>query len=178
MEKRRVRCQSTGEYGISGEFYRVRKNGRNLYYKNEETYLKMVKDKKIRDQLNNFVSVDILNYDGSQYLPPFFIKRVNELNKLYPMEVILETFKQNKDNLQYWMNQDSKFKNETGRINYMMAIINNNINNEYEKWKERQKAERRMERVNLDASNINLAVEVSRTKRKTKKKSDSISDFL
>ena len=172
MGNRRVRCQCTGEYGLSGEFYRVKHNGKNLYYKNKEIYLRMINDKETRNQLNNFVSIEVLNYDSSQYLPPFFIKRVNELNKLYPMEVILETFKQNKDNLQYWMNQDSKFKNESGRINYMMAIINNNINNEYEKWKIKERQDRvdNTVKVDMDLLDINI--------NNTNKENNGIRDFL
>ena len=178
MGKRRVVCQVTKEEGLSGTFYRVRHNNRNLYYKDEETYLKSIRDKKLKDEIDEFVAIEILNYDSGNYVPPFFKKRVNQLNKLYPLEVILSTFKSNLENLQYWMNQDSKFKDENGRINYMMAIVTNNINNEYEKWKVKQRQDKVDNKIKLDAENINLAVDVSNQDRKTKKKKDSISDFI
>ena len=171
MGKRRVVCQVTKEKGLSGEFYRVVHNGRNLYYKDEQTYLNMIKEREIKDEINHFIAIEILNYDSGQYLPPALLKRINDMNKLYPYEVILETFKVNKETLQYWMNQDSKFKNEMARISYMMAIINNNVINEYEKWKIKERRDKENNTVSVDMDL--LEVNINNTQ-----KNDGISDFL
>ncbi len=138
----------------------------------------MIKEKEKREELLSYVAVNILNYDGSMFLPPLFLKRIKELNEVYPYEVILQSFKDNEETLLYWVNQDGKFKNENNRLNYMMAIIQNKINDTYLKWKNEKKRIEQMKSVELDASNINLAVEVSNTVGKFKKKSDSISNFL
>lgn len=168
---RRCKCQITGEWGTVSTFYKVRHKGRNLYYKNEATYLKSIEDKKKKAELNTFVANEVLNYDNGQYLPPLFLKKINELNKLYPMDVITETFKRNKDDLQYWMSQDSKFSNEYGKISYMIAIIKNNINNEYEKWKIKQRRDRVDNTVNVDVDLIDIHIG-------NKKSDNGISDFL
>lgn len=178
VDIRACRCQVTGERGTVSTFYRVSHKGKNKYYKNEEVYRNMIAEKEIKEQLLSYVSINILNYDGSMFLPPVFLKRLNNINKTYPYEVILQTFKDNEDTLLYWMNQDNKFENENNRLNYMMAIIQNKINDTYLKWKNEKKKLEQIEKVELDASHINLAVEVSNQKRVTKKKEDSISDFI
>lgn len=171
MGNRRVRCQYTGEYGRSGEFYRVSINGRNQYYKDEETYLQLEKERRIKQEINRLVAIDILNYDGNQFLPPRFLKRINELGKTYPFEVVLSTFKENAETLQYWMSQDQKFQNESGRLNYMMAIINNKINDEYEKWKTKERRSKIDDEVKIDMDLLEVEI-------KHKKSNDGISDFL
>lgn len=168
---RRCKCQVTGEWGTVSTFYKVPYKNRNLYYKDEETYLNYKAEMKIKQDINRFVAFEVLNYDSNQYLPPYFLKRINDLGKNYPFEVILETFKNNADTLKYWMSQEDKFENESGRLNYIMAIINSKINDEYEKWRARERQAQIEENieVNVDLLDVEL----------TNKKSDSgISDFL
>ena len=131
----------------------------------------MVRENKFKDELLKFISVNILNYNEKP-LPPFFLKRVNDLSKSYPYEVILQTFKQYKDTLVYWMGQDSKFKNESGRLNYLMAIIQNNISNVYERWKVEQRHNKIDNTVNIDPDLMNVTIS------KPKNNIKDISEFI
>lgn len=89
---------------------------------------------------------ELLGYDSSQDLPNFLITRIKDLrngtiikygigrvNKSkegYPYPVILDTFLDNGDSIR-WHFSNKTFDTETQKINYMMAIIDSNINNNY-----------------------------------------------
>lgn len=132
----------------------------------------MIAERESREKLLSYVSVNILSYDGSMFLPPSFLKRIKDMSEIYPYEVILQTFKDNEDTLLYWVNQDGKFKNENNRLSYMMAIIQNKINDTYLKWKVQ-------ERRNKDDNTPNVEFELMDLDMKSPTKSNSgIGDFL
>lgn len=170
---RRCKCRYTNEYGTVSTFFKVVNNkGKNEYYKNEEIYKTMLAERKSREELLQYISINILNYDGSMFLPPSFLARIKNLNKTYPYEVILQTFKDNEDTLLYWMNQDNKFRDESNRLNYLMAIIQNKINDTYLKWKvqERRNKEDNTPNVELGLLDVNI--------KQTNKTNNGIGDFL
>lgn len=168
---RKCKCQVTGEWGNTDIFYKVtNKKGRNKYYKTKEIYNKYIKEKESQEKLLKYIAIEILDYDQYRVLPPILLKKIKEIHKVYNYEVILETFQQNRDTLNYWMNLEDKFENEFQRVSYMMAIINNNIIDIYKEWKRKQS--RKKKETNVDVNILSKDI-----KHSNKNKKD-ISDFL
>lgn len=107
-----------------------------------ETKKKMTdKEKQDWNELCDYVKLEILGYDKDLKFPKFLALRLKGLkdgkfmcnNKTsnlanYTFEEILLTFKINKLLINNALKQSNKFKDEKHRINYIMAIIENKIN--------------------------------------------------
>jgi YHS domain-containing protein len=140
----------------------VNYNGKNMYFCCEEhckqTMQELKKSEKWykdRDDIDRFVKQNIFFYKDEQKLPKAFFDRLSDLGNGtlrcnggsqfirngqkagYPLEVILATFKSQRDNILYWFRNKS-FTKESQKLNYMWSIIEGNINNEYEKWETEQ----------------------------------------
>lgn len=171
---RKCRCYVTKEEGNTDLFVKKPVGKLFKYFKSEEVYQEFIKEKELKDKLHTRIA-EILNYTDKQMLPPFFKKGLNSLLDVYDIEVIIETFKQNEKSINYWLSQDNKFKNEAGKINYMMAIIKNNINDVNKKWQQEQKR-KQPSKIDID---IDVANEIFEVKNKNiKRKNNDISQFL
>lgn len=162
----KCKCFITGEESTTDVFIKKPVGKQFKYFKSEEIYQQYLKDKEQRSQLYLNVA-NILNY---KILPPFLIKSLNELMIIYNVEVIIETFKKNEDNIHYWLNQDNKFKNDNGKINYMMAIIRNNINEVDRQWQAEQKRKQ--------PNKVNIDIDMMDTEFENKSTNKDISQFL
>lgn len=130
-----------------------------------------MREERSRKKLIDFIVFEVLNYKRKQNIPSLLFKRIKELNKKYSYRVIYETFVQNRKNISYWLNLENKFKNETGKINYMMAIIKNNIEKIDQLWSKRQKSQIKNQ-AKVDTSTINETTTIEKEIDK------GISDFL
>lgn len=115
------------------------------------------------DELYLHVKV-ILDYTDEQLLPNYLITRLQDLRngtvmqkgigrivkskEGYRYEVILDTFLSQSDKIE-WAFNNKQFKNEKNKINYMMAIIENNINDNYIYFKEKENLQIRKKQNNL-----------------------------
>ena len=61
-------------------------------------------------------------------------KKLEELGKSYGWEVVYKTFKHCEDNIKFWVTQ-KEFSTEYNKLTYIMAIILNNINDVYMRYK-------------------------------------------
>lgn len=112
-------------------------------------YIELIEYKK--SEINWFNQIyehikELLGYTSEQKLPKALVIRIQDLrngtiyergvgriNKSkegYPYQVILDTFLTNGDSIR-WHFLNKSFDTETQKINYMMAIIDSNINNNY-----------------------------------------------
>lgn len=177
-KKSRCKCFYSGESGWNDEFVRKPVGKQYRYFKSEEVYAEYLKEKEKQQELNNkkqelHMSIaTLLNY---KFLPPFLLKKINELTEYFDLEVVAETFRQQKDTIDYWLNQGDKFKSEAGKVNYMMAIIKNNIIEVDKQWKLEQKR-KQPSKVNIDIDAANEIYEINY--KDIPKKKDSISKFL
>ena len=91
-------------------------------------------------KLCHYVKIEILGYDNSMKFPKFLALRLQGLSRgqfianknqqssaNYDFKIILETFKKLKIKILN-LTQNKKFKNEFSKINYIMAIVENEIN--------------------------------------------------
>lgn len=121
-------------------------------------------DKKDWDELYKYVRKEILGYDDNIKLPQFLVLRLkglldgkfcaNNNNKQslahYTYKEILLTFKINRISIQNSIKQSAKFKDEKHRINYIMAIIENKINDVALRNRELKRADNKINSVDIN----------------------------
>ena len=135
------------------------------------------------DELYQYVKKEILNYDSNQSLPKNFVLRLKGLsegkfiankktksNANYSFDVILNTFIYCKRNIKYAISTKD-FSNEQAKFNYIMAIVQNNINDVYQKMNEANKQSKKVNSHKIEISENNYT-------RKTEEiKNDRLKDL-
>lgn len=170
---RKVTCQLCKTKGTSDTFYKVTDDkGKSKYYCNELELNNFNLEKEKFKELMRYIAMEVLNYQDGQIVPPTIVKRIRTMNNFYDYEVIHECFKDNKENIQYWIS-NKNFDSEFGMANYIMRIIENNINDVYNKWKHKKVTEQKTESSSLDLEIINDLNE-----NKTTRENNGIMDFL
>lgn len=132
---RKVRCKITGEYGDSTEFYKAGSG----YYKSKEIYEKNERQCKAKSEAQKIIA-ELLEYGEGQRLSPYTLKKYKELS-FYTDEVILETFKKEKNNIKYYAAR-KQFNTEQQKVAYIFAVIQNHIA-DVDKIYKKKKAEQR-----------------------------------
>ena len=120
-------------------------------------------------ELYEYVKHNILSYDVSMKLPKFMVLRLQGLSKgqfiannnarheaEYPYNVILMTFKFCSMNIKRAFST-KKFKSEQNKFNYMMVIIENNINDIYMRLKKIETEKDKVENIEIDVGSSNRA---------------------
>lgn len=144
---------------------------------NKKTMTK--KEIKEWDKLYQYIKKNILQYDDNKKLPKWFVLRLKGLNQgkfcannnikslgYYGFDVILLTFKIKKFDILIALKNKDKFKDEKHKINYMMTIIENNINDTYDRLKRLKKSETKGEEIEIN-KNDNVADYHKKTKEVT-----------
>ena len=131
MAKRKVKLQDTGDYSTSDVSYKA-PNGK--YYSSKESYEKLLNEHKMRTKCVDKI-VDLFGLKPGMKLPTLFYKRINEL-AIYGFEVVYNTIVNNESSIT-WALENKEFNSEVGKVQYVMAIVQNNINEEY-KIKQKQ----------------------------------------
>lgn len=128
---RKVKCFITGEEGTSDTFVKIGSH----YYKSQAVYDQYRHEIDTRNAIVTRIANEFLGYQTGQKFPAYIQKKLNELN-YYSYDVILKTIDKMSDKIMYYMN-NKEFKNESGKISYIFAIISNNINdvNKEYQWK-------------------------------------------
>lgn len=135
--------------------------------------LKQIETDKFND-LDIYIAAEILLYEIGQIVPPNLKKRVQKLHKNYSYEVIRLCFELMKPQLNGILNK-KEFTDEQHMINYIMVVVENNINDAYRIWKRRNEIARKQESHSID---INLMQEIKEDKPVVKKQNKGIMDFL
>lgn len=170
---RKVVCYLCKTKGTTDTFYKVTDDkGKNKYYCSKEEYDNWILEKEKYLNLMRYIALEVLNYQDGQIVPPTIVKKIRSMNEFYDYEVIHECFVVNKENIQHWISVKN-FESEFGMANYVMRIIENNINDVYNKWKHQMKTEQKQENTVVDLDIMN---EVSTNK--TTREDNGIMDFL
>lgn len=171
---RSVSCKLCKTKGDSDTFYRVTdEKGKRSYYCSLEEYDNFINEKVKREILIKYLAEDVLNYEEGQIVPPVMLKKIKELNGFYDHEVIHQCFIEQRENIQYWIGV-KEFTNEFNKVSYIMRIIENNINDTFEKWKHKKKQQLKMENTSVDLDIMNQ-LDNSKVKKQS---NDGISAFL
>ena len=128
-----------------------------IYIKN-----KMTNEEKTQwDELYRYVKKEILQYDDNQSIPTNLVLRLKGLqngklmannktqnNADYSYEIILYTFKLNKQNILSAISGKT-FKDEMSKFIYITRIIENNINDVYLRITNAKKLQKKTEDMNI-----------------------------
>ena len=124
---RKCKCKLCGKWLTNDIAYRDEKG---KYYCSQEEYEEIQRDKQRKEECFKYL-------EGFMRVPISKIarKRINELHEYYSYEVIYRTIKFVEDRIRYAV-ENKNFNSEQAMVNYLIAIIENNINivlKEYEK---------------------------------------------
>ena len=125
---------------------------------------KMTKEEKIAwDELYTYVKKNIMGYDDDQALSNAMVLRLKGLltNKFmennniqstanYSYETILNTFKYSYLDIQKAL-RTNNFKDESHKFNYILKIVEKNINTVYVRMKNAQKAKEEAKNMTIEA---------------------------
>lgn len=148
---------------------------------------KKMTEKELRDweELYYYVK-NLLGYDENQALSSTMVLRLKGLltNKFiengkiestanYSYDVILNTFKYCSVDIQKAL-RTNRFSDEMHRFNYILKIVENNINNVYMKMKNSQRAKEEANNTTVDVANYMGAEYQKKTKEATNKLLDDL----
>lgn len=142
-------------------------------------------DKKDWDELYNYVKNNVMGYDQNQSLSKMMVLRLKGLlyNKFvennriedtakYSYKVILNTFKACSMDIQRGLSTKS-FTDEMHKFNYVLKIVESNINNIYVRMQQAKKVDEKIEIIDMSIIN-NKGAEYQ---RKTMDTSDKYEEF-
>ena len=165
-------------------------NKRSMYFCNENEYLLYENDLKLKEnqklleqiekdkfnELDIYIAVEILGNELGQIVPPLLKRRVKELRKNYEYEVIKLCFEYIKQDLNYFLT-NTEFKDEQHKINYIMVVVKNTINDTYKIWKRKKELERTSNNISESLQvDVNEIEQISN--KKSNKQKNDISAFL
>ena len=121
-------------------------------------------DKKYWEELYQYVRHNVMGYDENQSLSKNMVLRLKGLstNKFmennnvidtanYSYETILNTFKFCYPDIQKGLRNGS-FNNENHKFNYVLKIVENNLNNVYIRMKNAEKAKEKIETMEMNVA--------------------------
>lgn len=129
---------------------------------------RMSKQEKLEwDELYEYIKYSILDYPKEKNLPKNLVLRLKGLrngkfmanNNIknqgdYSFNMILLAFKINKLHIIKALSDKSKFKNESHMINYIMTIVENNINDVFDTITNKERAEKRTDEIIINENKI------------------------
>ena len=123
---------------------------------------KKTEEEKVFRELCDYVKKEIMGYDENQQLSKFMIMRLRGLktgqymaNKNhesmahYPFKVILLTFKYIKHHELDYILQSKTFTDEQHKFNYILKIVDSNINTVYNKVKKKVEEQKRLDDIQV-----------------------------
>lgn len=138
------------------------------------------KEKQDWETLYNYVKSNIMNYDDNQSLSSTMVLRIKGLltNKFiengnieasanYSYETILNAFKYSSLDIQRVL-RTNNFKDEMHKFNYILKIVEKNINTVYMKMKNAERAKEEAKNTTLEAPTHTGAEFKPREKKKDK----------
>lgn len=150
MQRRRVKCQITKEYGYNNQFFKA---PNNKYYKTQEIYdeyeFEMKCFKIIRGKI-----LDLMGYKNEGQMPTFIFKEIGNLYETFSYDIILKTLNCKLNNIQYSL-RNNRFNNEFAKAKYIFAIIKNSINDVAKNYSRKNKTQQSIENTNIELDIIN-----------------------
>lgn len=185
----KVKCRWCGELNKNTQMLAIPSGTKNMYFCDESEYKKYeIQQKELNavkeaeaeltskfNELYIYIAVEILDYDIGQITPPNLKKRIRALNKRYDFEVIKLCVELVSKELKHYIS--IKEMDEKYMVNYIMVVIENNINDAYRIWKRRNEINQKPAQLqeSLSVANIEYDFNVKPVK---KSKSKDISAFL
>lgn len=120
---RQVKLVDTGEIVEKTKAYQA---PNRKWYSSEDAYLAIDLDNAARANCIDKM-FDLLGYSKGQKISTLFLKRLKEWREGYTYQTICKAIDMSKDAVEFALRTKS-FANETARVMYVAAIIQNNLN--------------------------------------------------
>ena len=134
---RMVKCHDINEKRPMKESYKA-ENGK--YYTSEQAYEKILHDREMREKCYDIYK-KWFNIPDDLMCSTYWMKTVKNYEK-YTYDILYATLLQIEDDIQYAITNKT-FKTETNTIQYINAIISNNINDVWKQDKAKKINEKR-----------------------------------
>lgn len=141
-------------------------------------------DKKYWEELYQYVRHNVMGYDENQSLSKSMVLRLKGLlyNKFmenlniedtanYSYQVVLNTFKFCTSDIQRGLRSNS-FRDENHKFNYVIKIVENNLNNVYMRMKNTEKAKEKTETIEMNVVTHSSAEYQTKTKETSQRLND------
>lgn len=141
-------------------------------------------DKILWNELYEYVRTNIMGYDQNQSLSTAMVLRLKGLlyNKFmenlniedtanYSYQVVLNTFKFCMSDIQRGLRSNS-FRDENHKFNYVIKIVESNINTVYMRMKNAEKAKEKTETIEMNVATHSGAKYQTKTKEISKRLND------
>lgn len=128
------------------------------------------------NELDIYIASEILGYEIGKITPPFLKKRIQTLAKSYDYEVIKLCLEYMKKDLHYYLN-NKEFEDERHKVNYIMVIVENNINDTYKIWKRKKEIEQKQQGI-MDNTTYDIDEIKYVSQKVVNKNNTDISNFL
>ena len=129
MKGRKIVCQYCKKEGNSLFAYKVSKNDKNLYYCSEGEYEGYLLQDRARIEIYEFVASELFGYPKNQMVSTYLSRQIKLLkDKGYTYLQILNCIKEKRSTIAYYFENKSDLDTEQRKLQYMMAIIKNTIN--------------------------------------------------
>lgn len=151
---RKVKCVDTGELSTSDLAYKA-PNGK--YFSSEANYKQWEENKTYRLKCIDKM-YEIMGYKPKMILPTYFFKKLKDFEGVGYLALYNTMITQSKSI--DWALKNKDFGSETAKVMYIVAILNNNVMDEYKKIvKEKREANRKINTIMPDEFVMDLPVE-------------------
>ena len=155
---RKVKLQDTGEYSTNDVAYQA---PNKKYYSSEEAYKKIVRNNLYRTKCIESMYM-LLGYKDYMKIPTYFYKRLKECEG-YGYDVVYRCMQLKAKDVQ-WALTNKSFTSEIGKIMYIWAIFDNNMN---DALKDVVAERRRQEMETKDNESVNVDLDITDTEQHT-----------
>lgn len=142
-------------------------------------------EKEMYEKTINWIHCNIFQYNNSRIASPYLRKRIKELaynsdgEQIYTFKMILYAVMTHANEIK-WAFSNKEFKNENHKINYLMVIIGNDMNDiknrVLERQREQQVATQQIESAQILADN-NILLGSNRYIRKTEEVNERLKEL-
>lgn len=148
---RQVKLHDTGLMGDSSVNF---KSPSGKYYTTKDAYLKVEKNKKNRQLCINKM-YDLMDYASKMILPTYFYKKLKEYDGIGYESVLAAMYSQEK-NIR-WALANKQLGSETAKVMYTMAIIDNNVMDEYKRIVREEREIKREDSVDTVVDDMDIS---------------------
>lgn len=181
---RKVKCRICGKTLEQTDAYlhirvseKTKKEKREYYCSQLEYEIEEEKKQelnKLKSDCFTYIHDTVLQLEEGQLIPLSMTKRIGELSNYYPYQVIRGSFVLKLNDIQYALST-KEFKSDHVKGKYVMAIIENVINDVNGMWKRKQQNENKQNSIKKIVE-VEIYDESNRSSKRNRK--NGISEFL
>lgn len=158
---RKVKLQDTGEYSTDVAAFKA---PNKKYYSSEAAYNKIANNALYRAKCIDAMYA-VLEYQTFMKLPTYFYKRLKECEG-YGYDVVYKCIQRKAKDIQ-WALKNKTFTSEIGKMMYIWAILNNDMNDALKEVIAERRAEEKRNKITAVEESVNVDLDIDNGKQHT-----------